>query len=523
MATDTTIGPAPRSYSDSDTALFDSTAVPLHGDVRTVGEMLQDVDFLARRLLFDVTGDEAAQLIRGWPGVVAAADQLWDAMPRRSSAAVDLLRNAISRSGSAAAAEPGSQAMDRLRAVTDGMAQSLETARWPADVGQDDRLAQIAATLGRAAVLVQRYGHEVDMSRPHARRDLDAAQTRIMHSLYASAHAIGVALHQRRRDHGDDAAAAGEPDRQGRRPDGLQGWLQRIARCETIAGDYVHGRYPQALTGEAAPAMDDPTRLQRALVTWDIQAHRTLARDPAPAHLVQAIHTQEVICATAVVLIDAADRAGTLPSPSSVDRLLPTIEHAGRAWSSLASRWADLVPPGARRDPALGRAAGEVRAACRELSHDKNTLASPDTIASRPGLPRAVTALLESLEAAPELAQVVGEHAKNPDLTGPARALSRRAHNDVEAAAALSPDTDTDVVWVSPRDVLANRLVPLPRPVADGLRSASDSALAACAAAAAPAALMSGPSGTASPQRGLQGRRPPAPLPAISAPAPPAR
>ena len=162
-----------------------------------------------------------------------------------------------------------------------------------------------------------------------------------------------------------------------------------------------------------------------------------------------------------MVLVDAAATAGIL-EPS--DRLVPSIAEAGRSWSNLASRWGDLAPPGARLDAPLARAAAEVRAAFRQITHNTTTLATPEVIATRAGLPQASAATLRAIEAGSELAHVVAEKADAPNLTGPARALSRRAHNDVEAGLA-TPQPDGDVVWVSPADILAKRPVPVPRPV----------------------------------------------------------
>ena len=141
-----------------------------------------------------------------------------------------------------------------------------------------------------------------------------------------------------------------------------------------------------------------------------------------------------------MVLVDAATTAGIL-EPS--DRLVPSIAEAGRSWSNLASRWGDLTPPGARLQAPLARAAAEVRAAYRQITHDTTTLATPEVIATRPGLAQATTATLRAIEAGSELAHVVAEKADAPDLTGPARALSRRAHNDVEAGLATPPPRAT--------------------------------------------------------------------------------
>lgn len=51
--------------TDHHPTLFDVDLVPQTGDARSVGEMLVDVDYLARQLLLDVTGDDAGPLLRG--------------------------------------------------------------------------------------------------------------------------------------------------------------------------------------------------------------------------------------------------------------------------------------------------------------------------------------------------------------------------------------------------------------------------------------------------------------------------
>lgn len=133
------------------------------------------------------------------------------------------------------------------------------------------------------------------------------------------------------------------------------------------------------------------------------------------------------------------------------------------------------------------RTAAEVRAAYRELTHASTTMASLDVIAARPGLLPGIDATFHTLESSSELAYVVAEKAEAPNLTGPARALSIRAHNDIEAGLATQAP-DGDLVWVSPHDILARRIVPAPRPVVDGLRQASLRTVDACHSAASASA-----------------------------------
>jgi hypothetical protein len=185
------------------------------------------------------------------------------------------------------------------------------------------------------------------------------------------------------------------------------------------------------------------------------------------------------------VLVDAAATAGILEPP---DRLAPAIAEAGRSWSNLASRWGDLAPPGARVEEPLARAAAAVRAAYRQITHDTTALATPEVIATRPGLTQATMATLRAIESSSEVAHVIAEKADTPNLTGPARALSLRAHNDVEAGVVANPP-EGDVVWISPTDILARRNVPIPPPVRASLCTASAAAESTSRTAAATAGL----------------------------------
>ena len=313
-----------------------------------------------------------------------------------------------------------------------------------------------------------------------------------MHGLYLTAHAVNVALHDNGRDRVNDARASGRRVHLAQHhspyaiaPTGV--WVDRMSACENTARSYLTDRFAQALAGEAIRPVDDPGRLAQALASWDIQSHRALVRDLEPSNMLLITRTQGLIAGASMVLVDAAATAGII-EPS--DRLVPAIAEAGRSWSNLASRWGDLAPPGARLEEPLARAAAEVRAAYRQITHDTTTLATPEVIATRPGLPQATMATLRAIEGGTELAHVVAEKADAPNLTGPARALSRRAHNDVEAGLA-TPPAEGDVVWVSPADILAKRLVPLPPPVAEALRSAGDVTTEASSTASAMATIHS--------------------------------
>jgi len=467
-----------RAYAHIDEELFDVDQIPMTSrDVRSVGEMLFDVDYLARQLLMDVDGDAAGTLLRSWPTMVAAAEDLWASLPGR---------------------RPGVDERDRPIASLSAQAATIENSlagrkAWPGQGPTNPRIDQMAQTLLSAAVLVRRYSAEIAHEQPDVHRDLEAARTRIMHGLYLTAHAVNVALHENGRDRVNDARAAGHRVHLAQHhspyaiaPTGA--WVDRISACEKTARSYLTDRPTQPLVGEAIRPVDDPGRLAQALANWDIQSHRALAREPEPPNILLITRTQGLIAGASMVLIEAADAAGLL-GPS--ERLAASIAEAGRSWGNLASRWGDLAPPGARVEAPLARAAAEIRGAYRQITHNTTTLATPQVIATRPGLPQASVATLRAIEAGCELAHVIAEKADAPNLTGPARALSRRAHNDVDAGLA-SPPGEGDVVWVSPADILARRIVPIPRPAHKALAKSSATVVAASSAAAAAAAIALG-------------------------------
>ena len=246
-----------------------------------------------------------------------------------------------------------------------------------------------------------------------------------------------------------------------------------MSASENTARSYLTGRL-QALTGEAIPPGDDPGRLARALAAWDIQCHRALARDPhrptsSSSPALKGSSPAPAWCSSTRPRPQASSIRRTDWSPDSRSR--PRME---RAWCHPLGRPGTA---GTRLEESLVRATAEVRAAYRQITHDTTTLATTEVIAARLGLPQATGATLRAIEAGPELAHVVAEKADTPDLMGPAQVLSRRAHNVVEAGLA-APPAESDVVWVSPADILAGapsrcrspyatrcvRQVPQPRP-----------------------------------------------------------
>ena len=238
----------------------------------------------------------------------------------------------------------------------------------------------------------------------------------------------------------------------------------------------------------AAPTA--PNGCRQALIGWDIQAHRTLATTPTAANLLLASRTQAGIATAAGAILHAGARTGHVDSRAYQHRLAPTLDATQQAWTHLASRWAEMTTPADRTDLDLVGAAGELRAAVREVAHDKTTWARPEVMAGRVDLGEAAQHLQQALSTAVDLAAVIRDVAAgDPNLTGPARAMSHRANADIDRAADRGQQA-ADVVWVTPSDVLANRTVAIPEPVRAGLVDATDALLQSASNAMSAAACL---------------------------------
>lgn len=458
----------PSRYAKADIELFDLDQFTHTSDQRSVGELLFDVDRQARLLLIDVSEDDAAQLLRAWPTLVSAAADLWQALPRPAGQPADT-----------------ATAMDRIAQISLSVSERLTTKRWPPATVPDPRLRDMAGTLDLAASLIRRFTDHGPPS-ASAREDLQAARARIMHSLYIATHAVTMALVQHGRTRHDHAARTPRPltAPANQNPYAVAPtteWVRRMTAAEAAAASFApHGRLLALLNSEHADPPGDAGRLTRALAQWDVQAHRGLASPHWRDNMVLITRTQALITGTAMVLVTAAAADGRLDLPP---RLRTALGRAGTAWNDLGSRWDDLTPVNVRPSPPLLIAAAEIRAATRALTHDGATMAAPHTIATRPGLHDGLQAVLHALEHADELAHGVAEKGAAPGLTGRARALSIRAHNDVDTGRVL--DVEGDVVWVSPTDILAKHLIAAPPPVVAGLTAAGKEVVQAATVAGA--------------------------------------
>lgn len=368
--------------------------------------------------------------------------------------------------------------MERLVAHAASISSSLD-AGWPGHGAPNARVARMTETLQEAGRLVNRFGSQVPTHTARARRDIRAAQARTMHSLSIVAHACTVALQAYGRDRYWEARVAGERiSLSSWRSPYLVAptatWSDRFAAAEATTQRYLSGTFAADVSGAAGQPTLDIHRVSRAIAGWDIQAHRVLGRASSAADHVAVCRTHAFLADAGAHLTAAAAFRHAVPhSPSLPDGRLPSALHQLQtAWTDAATRWADLTLPADKPDPRLSRAADELSAALRELTHDTTTPRPPIQIARHPALELAISSVIAFSGTSSELAHVLVEKASQRGLVGPARALSRRAHNDIEAGH-VTPSPPGDVVWVSPADIQAKRLVPLPAPVAESLARAS--------------------------------------------------
>jgi plasmid maintenance system antidote protein VapI len=338
-------------------------------DRRTVGELLADSDALSREMLLDVSAKQGPAMVRTWGQVVQSAARLWAVLPPIS-----------------VAAPSGPDLMVRLRVIGDGIARSTSAGGWPGLEPMDERLLEIARNLSRAADLVERYGQDVQPTSAETRADITAARARVMHTLY-------VLLTVRLSHSGSTRTTSAIGciwTLKGAGPSGCGPLFARerqLRQCSPasessrqVAAGYVAAHPVTAsVLGKVRPT-PPTTRLQSALSAWDIQVHRTLAARTDAADLVRLGRVQALIASAAAIVTEAAGEKAEI-DPEMVRRLTVTLDASQVAWSRMAKRWGELTDQDSRPDPALARAASEVRAAISATACNPTGWATPRSLA----------------------------------------------------------------------------------------------------------------------------------------------
>lgn len=415
-------------------------------DQRTIGELLLDADFQARQLLLDVVGDDASAMLRTWGEVVQAAGDLWASLPTST---------------------PGrpvdDPSMRRLETMSQGQHRTQLKQGWPGEGPADERLLSIADNFQRATELAAGPGRQARPTSEPARADLNAARMRVMHTLYVSAHAVGMAIHQ----HINDVRTTADNHSSMRDTRGIprgQDAAIRIGTFEQLAGGYIGNRFSRAIAGEHHTPPWGTGRLHQALTSWDIQAHRTLATTPTVANLHLIAHTQAFVAAASTAILEAASATDRLDRDAYQHRLAPALDSSQEAWARTASRWGALISRGERGEPALMHASNEVRAAGTAVAFDRTHWATPAVMAGRVDLAEAATSVQQAMIAGAELTCAYRDVVEQePHLAGSARTLLAWTQDaSTNRAARMGHEADDEAAIVPPGAVFANRAVAVP-------------------------------------------------------------
>lgn len=422
-------------------------------DQRAIGEVLLDADFTSRQLLLDVVGDDAPAMLRTWGEVVQAAGDLWTSLPT-----------------TAAASPVGDATMGRLETMSQTQHRSQLTRDWPGDGPPDERLLGIAEAFQRAAELAAGPGRRVRPTTQPEYDDLNAARMRVMHTLYVGAHAVGIAVHQ----HVDDVRSLTDNHSSARETRAIlrgQDAATRIGAFEQLAGSYVGTRFSLVIAGEHHAPTSGTGRLNQALATWDVQAHRTMAATQTPANLHLTARTQAFVATTSTAILGAASATGRLDSDTYAHRLAPALDAGQQAWTRAANRWGALSSRGDRADPALVNAVNELRAAGIDIVFNRTRWATPQVMANRVDLTEAARAVQQAMITGAELSCAYRDVVEQePHLAGSARTLLTWTR-DTSAGPVVRRGTPTDneAATIAPGAVHANRAVPLPDVVRNSL------------------------------------------------------
>jgi hypothetical protein len=178
--------------------------------------------------------------------------------------------------------------------------------------------------------LVERSGH-ASQSPTDSPADLEHAPGQVMHTLYVAAHGTVVALGAYAADlQGQVETAKRRRQPIAERPTALeisaaQGMIARFDGFEHLAAAaYLTGATPPSSMNSVQS--ETPTkRLETALATWEVQAHRTLAASPDLADLVRVARVQALITSTTSILTEAAATKGHIDA-DMLQRLAPALE-----------------------------------------------------------------------------------------------------------------------------------------------------------------------------------------------------
>ena len=225
------------------------------GEGRTVAELLDDSDGLAREALLDMSADRALGMVRGWPQLMQSAAELWAVLPPDPT---------VSANGDPIAI---------LAAMGRAVGRSLAAGHWPGRGPRDEAWEQIASNFVQARRLLQEQPVASEAVSTDGQIGPTTANTQILHALYVAAHATAVALTGYQRDL-QHRLEVGARRRQPfvERPTALEvesagGMIARFDAIEQLAAGSLAARRinaaDQPATGRQRPAMRLDSRTGR--------------------------------------------------------------------------------------------------------------------------------------------------------------------------------------------------------------------------------------------------------------------
>src|SRR5215203_1596425 len=152
------------------------------GEGRTVAELLDASDGLAREALLDMSADRALGMVRGWPQLMQSAAELWTVLPPDPTIL--------------ASADP----IAILAAMGRAVDRSLTAGHWPGRGPKDEAWEQIASNFVQARRLLEEQPAGSEAVSTDGQIDPTPASAQMLRALYVAAHATTVALTWYQRD-----------------------------------------------------------------------------------------------------------------------------------------------------------------------------------------------------------------------------------------------------------------------------------------------------------------------------------
>ncbi|MFK5634269.1 hypothetical protein [Ornithinimicrobium sp. LYQ103] len=409
----------------------------------STGELMDRANLLARRLLYDAHERDGRAMLRTWGEAVEGAADLWSRLPRRS----DLPGT-------------GHDVITQLERSARTLHRTAGNARQV-----DPTLAEIGRTFTRAATLIEASGMQTGTPptrwTPRQIQDAFAARVNIMHTLYVSSHAISVAL-----------AATARAENQDQRLQvhnvTAEELRHRVLDVEQVAHSYINGHHPGALAGRHREPVDD-NRIDVAVATWDVHAHRTLTREPTADAMAQVAGAAFSATMHAHRLWRAATDAGQVDPHVLTRDIAPALETMIERWGQSNTLWHNLHHPQVPPAGELREASWELVNAMREVTQDRVGPATHRTIAQRVDMPSLVRSLHRFHATVAGVGDLFYQTARRAPFVLNARPLNDLARelatSMVKPGAHLRGRSETDgadAPLLSPRDVLLRRAVPLP-------------------------------------------------------------